>query len=93
MTEKSVQDGDRDQRKNVLLHQLLRRPWFTIARRVGNAVTTHYGWVIVFVTFFLTGLAGGGVALVAVLLKPLVNEFGWHRGSHFGSSVIVEALP
>ena len=51
-----------------------------IARRVGNAVTTHYGWVIVFVTFFLMGLAGGGVALVAVLLKPLANEFGWHRG-------------
>lgn len=52
----------------------------TIVRSVGNAVTAHYGWVMVFVTFCLTGLCYGGVGLVAVLMKPLASEFGWQRG-------------
>lgn len=39
-----------------------------------------YGWLFVFITFMLTGLCFGGVAMVAILLKPLEAEFGWQRG-------------
>ncbi|MGI9385601.1 MAG: MFS transporter [Methyloligellaceae bacterium] len=53
---------------------------FTITQSIRNIVTAHYGWVIVFVTFCLTGLCYGGVGLVAVLMKPLASEFGWQRG-------------
>jgi MFS family permease len=41
----------------------------------------NYGWVMVAVTFVLTGLAFGGMASVGVFLKPLVAEFGWSRGA------------
>ncbi len=39
-----------------------------------------YGWVMVAVTFVLTGLAFGGLASVGVFMKPLAAEFGWSRG-------------
>lgn len=40
-----------------------------------------YGWVMVAVTFVMTGLAFGGMASVGIFLKPLVAEFGWSRGA------------
>ncbi|MDP2619817.1 MAG: MFS transporter [Hyphomicrobiales bacterium] len=40
----------------------------------------RYGWLFVFITFMLTGLGFGGVAMVAIMLKPLEAEFGWQRG-------------
>lgn len=39
-----------------------------------------YGWVMVAITFVMTGLAFGGMASVGVFLKPLVAHFGWSRG-------------
>jgi MFS family permease len=41
---------------------------------------TYYGWVIVFAAFLLNVLCFGGLALVAVLIKPLAQDFGWQRG-------------
>jgi MFS family permease len=46
---------------------------------IASTIKAHYGWVMVMATFFLTGLCLGGVALVAVFLKPLAAEFGWQR--------------
>jgi MFS family permease len=40
----------------------------------------YYGWVIVLAAFALNVLCFGGLALVAVLIKPLAEEFGWQRG-------------
>ena len=39
-----------------------------------------YGWVIVFAAAVLIGLGLGGIASIAVFLKPLAAEFGWSRG-------------
>ena len=41
----------------------------------------HYGWVMVFVGFTLSGMSFGGLAAVGVFLKPLITEFGWSRGA------------
>ena len=38
-----------------------------------------YGWVIVFAAAVLIGLGIGGIASIAVFLKPLAAEFGWSR--------------
>lgn len=38
-----------------------------------------YGWVIVFAAAVLIGLGVGGIASIAVFLKPLAAEFGWSR--------------
>jgi MFS family permease len=40
----------------------------------------HSAWMMVFVTFVLSGLCFGGFGLVCVFLKPLAVEFGWQRG-------------
>ena len=40
-----------------------------------------YGWVMVFAAAVLMGLGLGGIASVAVFLKPLTAEFGWSRAS------------
>lgn len=40
----------------------------------------YYGWVVVFAAFVLNVLSFGGLALVAVLIKPLALDFGWQRG-------------
>ena len=45
-----------------------------------TAPEPNYGWVMVAVTFVLTGLAFGGMASVGVFLKPLAAHFGWSRG-------------
>jgi len=47
---------------------------------VRESAEPGYGWVMVAVTFVLTGLAFGGMASVGVFLKPLAAEFGWSRG-------------
>jgi OFA family oxalate/formate antiporter-like MFS transporter len=39
-----------------------------------------YGWVIVFAAFILSALSFGGLGSVGVLLKPMIEEFGWSRG-------------
>lgn len=39
----------------------------------------RYGWVMVVVTFLLSGLAFGGLPAIAVFIKPLSLEFGWSR--------------
>lgn len=39
-----------------------------------------YGWTMVAVTFFLTGLSFGGAGTVSVFILPLTQEFGWSRG-------------
>lgn len=54
------------------------RPMKTL--QAGGPADRRYGWVIVFVTFMLTGLCFGGVAMVAIVLKPLEAEYGWQRG-------------
>ena len=51
-----------------------------VSRRLGNTVKAQYSWVIVFVTFILSGLCFGGVGLVAGLLKPIAGELGLPRG-------------
>ena len=40
-----------------------------------------YGWVVVFAAALLSGLGLGGLASLAVFLKPLAAEFGWSRGN------------
>ena len=47
-------------------------------RHLGNI---GYGWVMVFAAAVLIGLGLGGIASVAVFLKPLTAEFGWSRAS------------
>ena len=47
-------------------------------RHLGN---NGYGWVMVFAAAVLMGLGLGGIASVAVFLKPLTAEFGWSRAS------------
>jgi MFS family permease len=39
----------------------------------------HYGWVVVFVTFFVVVTAAGVRAAPGVLIQPLEREFGWSR--------------
>lgn len=39
-----------------------------------------YGWLFVFIAFMLQALGFGGVAMVAIILKPLEADFGWQRG-------------
>ena len=43
--------------------------------------TRNYAWMIVFIAFILNAIAFGTMASVSMFLKPLVNEFGWTRGS------------
>jgi MFS family permease len=40
----------------------------------------RYGWVMVGVTFVLSGLAFGSLGSVGIFLKPLIADFGWTRG-------------
>ncbi len=40
-----------------------------------------YGWVMVFAAAVLMGLGLGGIATVAIFLKPLTAEFGWSRAN------------
>jgi MFS family permease len=40
----------------------------------------RYGWVMVGVTFLLSGLAFGSLGSVGIFLKPLIADFGWTRG-------------
>ncbi|MCC2096227.1 MAG: MFS transporter [Hyphomicrobiales bacterium] len=52
------------------------------------SASPRYGWVMVVVTFMLTGLSFGGAGTVAVFIKPLGEEFGWSRGDvAFGYSM------
>ena len=39
----------------------------------------RYGWVMVAVIFGFSILAFGGLASIAVFIKPLTLEFGWTR--------------
>lgn len=55
----------------------------------GSAEANRYGWVMVGVTFMLTGLSFGGLGTIAVFIKPLSAEFGWSRGEvAFGYTTI-----
>lgn len=40
-----------------------------------------YGWVMVFAAAVLIGVGLGGIASIAVFLKPLTAEFGWSRAN------------
>jgi MFS family permease len=40
-----------------------------------------YGWVMVFAAAILIGLGIGGIASIAIILKPLAAEFGWSRAN------------
>lgn len=62
-----------------------------MARNETLVDTQSYGWVMVFVTFMMTALCFGGLALVAVFIKPLENEFGWLRGEVASAYTIAAA--
>jgi MFS family permease len=51
-----------------------------MARKDTKLQPEYYGWVVVFIAFVLNVLSFGGLALVAVLIKPLAHDFGWQRG-------------
>ena len=48
--------------------------------RDGEKEDVRYGWVMVGVTFVLSGLAFGSLGSVGIFLKPLIADFGWTRG-------------
>ncbi len=54
-----------------------------------TAPEPNYGWVMVAITFVLTGLAFGGMASVGVFLEPLAAHFGWSRGEISGGYSVI----
>jgi len=56
-----------------------------LKRFYGNRLVSHYGYVIVLVSFFMMLVIWGSYYAFGVFFRPLLDEFGWSRSVTSGA--------